>query len=97
MGERGAQLSGGQKQRIAIARAIIADPRILLLDEATSALDTESEQHVQKALQKVHTNKRNSTQHVLWITKLHLHTTVFYSAKLQYYTAIAVDLIEKSA
>jgi ABC-type multidrug transport system fused ATPase/permease subunit len=42
-GERGTQLSGGQKQRIAIARAIIANPRILLLDEATSALDSHSE------------------------------------------------------
>ena len=40
VGERGILFSGGQKQRIAIARAIVADPKILLLDEATSALDT---------------------------------------------------------
>ncbi|KAJ7622864.1 P-loop containing nucleoside triphosphate hydrolase protein [Mycena rosella] len=50
VGERGFLLSGGQKQRIAIARAIVADPKILLLDEATSALDTESEGVVQNAL-----------------------------------------------
>ncbi|KIY50745.1 P-loop containing nucleoside triphosphate hydrolase protein [Fistulina hepatica ATCC 64428] len=50
VGERAALLSGGQKQRIAIARAIVADPRILLLDEATSALDTLSEGVVQNAL-----------------------------------------------
>jgi ABC-type multidrug transport system fused ATPase/permease subunit len=43
IGERGIKLSGGQRQRIAIARALLANPKILLLDEATSNLDTESE------------------------------------------------------
>ena len=51
IGERGVQLSGGQRQRIAIARSILADPKILLLDEATSSLDTESEIQVQRALE----------------------------------------------
>jgi subfamily B ATP-binding cassette protein MsbA len=50
IGDRGVRLSGGQRQRLAIARAILKDAPILLLDEATSALDTESEKHVQAAL-----------------------------------------------
>lgn len=53
MGEGGARLSGGQRQRLAIARAILRDAPLLLLDEATSALDAESEQLVQRALERL--------------------------------------------
>lgn len=62
IGERGVKLSGGQRQRIAIARALLADPRILILDEATSLVDTEAEQLIQQALDDL---RRNRTTFVI--------------------------------
>ena len=57
IGENGALLSGGQRQRVAIARALLCDAPFLILDEATSALDTESERHIQDALQTLQQNR----------------------------------------
>jgi ABC-type multidrug transport system fused ATPase/permease subunit len=57
VGERGLTLSGGQRQRIAIARAILADPRILILDDATSSVDTSTEGEIKRALGDVLTGR----------------------------------------
>jgi ATP-binding cassette subfamily B protein len=57
IGERGFSLSGGQRQRIAIARAILADPRVLILDDATSAVDPSKEREIRDALGEVMVNR----------------------------------------
>lgn len=59
VGERGAMLSQGQRQLIAIARAVLADPRILILDEATASIDTRTERLIQQALERLLTGRTN--------------------------------------
>lgn len=57
LGERGFSLSGGQRQRIALARAILADPRVLILDDATSSVDANKEHEIRDALRQVMTDR----------------------------------------
>jgi len=61
VGERGVKLSGGQRQRIALARVFLQDPAVLVLDEATSAVDTETERRIQRALDRLATDRTTFT------------------------------------
>jgi len=75
IGERGASLSGGQRQRIAIARALVANPRVLIFDEATSALDYESEAAIQA-------NMRRICQNRTVVLIAHRLTTLRYASRI---------------
>jgi len=74
-GDRGVRLSGGQRQRLAIARALYGNPDILILDEATSALDTESERHVQQAID-------NAIREMTAVVVAHRLSTIMHADKI---------------
>lgn len=83
VGERGVRLSGGQKQRIALARVLLADPRIFILDEPTSSVDAETEQRMQQALQKVWAGRTTIViAHRLWTVRQADHIVVLHEGRI---------------
>lgn len=90
VGDRGVRLSGGQRQRIAIARAVYDMPAILVLDEATSSLDTQSERHVQQAIDQV-------IQNMTAIVIAHRLSTVLHADKIVVLKDGAIESVGKHA
>lgn len=95
VGPRGSKLSGGQRQRIAIARALVAEPKVLILDEATSALDAETEISVQAALNNTTADRTTIAIAHRLSTVRQAHNIVVLSAGINVEEGTHEDLMER--